>query len=362
MIVSDDDEQHGLMINSFVQNDEEDECGLAKMQKGIDTTLELLNIFNEVTSEDNQSINKELFDSSLQLNDLTEKFVKSCYDTKDEPKSRSSQSLNIHAKSDEACDEIIQVNCNSVLGHLHKTKFGSGSKGKCIVVNGRWMTPNEFESFCGKGNCKDWKRTIKTGGQPLLSLVDNNTLILHAVSCSCAACSNDSSLVGPIRPFMRSRRRKRDEIQAFKKILNLKPTTSNRPRASFNSPQPARNSSAKSKSLKNIEQLEQKQWSLLENAADMLINQAQNLRNLIDQAKNQSILSKQALIADLKSAAIADDDDDFDDEDDENDDEEECINMRITSKISNSLAISNNNNSNCINNNTNNGNNSNNSN
>lgn len=47
MIVSDDDEQHDLMINSYVQkhnNDEEDECGLAKMQKGIDTTLELLNV------------------------------------------------------------------------------------------------------------------------------------------------------------------------------------------------------------------------------------------------------------------------------------------------------------------------------
>lgn len=229
-----------------------------------------------MTSEDNQSINKELFDSSLQLNDLTEKFIKSCYDTKDEPKSRSSHSLNTiqqpggsSSKEDTGCDEVIQVNCNSIVGHLHKKKFGSGSKGKCIVVNGRWMTPNEFESYCGKGNSKDWKRTIKAGGQPLLSLLDTNVLILHAVSCSCAACSNDSSLVGPIRPFMRSRRRKRgdNEIQAFKKILSLKPSGSgsNRSRASFNSPQAPRISSAKSKSLKNIEQLEQKQWSLLEN-------------------------------------------------------------------------------------------------
>lgn len=47
MIVSDEDEQqqHDIMINSYVQNDEgDDECGLAKMQKGIDTTLELLNV------------------------------------------------------------------------------------------------------------------------------------------------------------------------------------------------------------------------------------------------------------------------------------------------------------------------------
>lgn len=200
------------------------------------------------------------------MNDLTEKFTKSCYGTQDEQISRSSQSLNIQPKEDTGTDDVIQVNCNSIVGLLHKKKFGSGSKGKCILVNERWLTPNEFESHCGKGNCKDWKRTIKAGGQPLLSLVDNNTLTLHAVSCSCAACSNDSSLVGPIRPFMRSRRRKRDEIQAFKKILSLKPSNANRSRASYNSPQP-RNNSAKSKSLKNIEQLEQKQWSLLENVS-----------------------------------------------------------------------------------------------
>lgn len=65
------------------------------------------------------------------------------------------------------------------------------------------MTPIEFENYSGKGNCRDWKRTIKVGGQSLVVLMENNILVCHAVSCSCAACNKNESLVGPIRPFMR---------------------------------------------------------------------------------------------------------------------------------------------------------------
>lgn len=67
----------------------------------------------------------------------------------------------------------------------------------------KWMTPIEFESYCGKGNCRDWKRTIKCGGQSLGTLLDSKILVCHAVSCSCAACNKNETLVGPIRPFMR---------------------------------------------------------------------------------------------------------------------------------------------------------------
>jgi hypothetical protein len=147
--------------------------------------------------------------------------------------------------------DILQVNCNSVVAELHKKRFGSGGKGHCIKVlvsiaadenshsennsnqasmlkREKWMTPIEFENFCGKGNCRDWKRTIKVGGQPLLALLDARILICHAVSCSCGICNQNDSLVGPIRPFMKYRRRKPDEIlaqNAFKKFLSLKPPT-----------------------------------------------------------------------------------------------------------------------------------------
>lgn len=138
--------------------------------------------------------------------------------------------------------DSIQVNCNSFIGELYKKKFGSGGKGTCIKVMvdtidpetnenkqvEKWMTPIEFEQFSGKSNCRDWKRTIKVGGQSLVTLMENEILVCHAVSCSCAACNKNESLVGPIRPFMRYRRRKKDEIlaqNAFKKFLSLKPPT-----------------------------------------------------------------------------------------------------------------------------------------
>lgn len=134
-------------------------------------------------------------------------------------------------------EDVIQVNCNSYVAELHKNKFGSGGKGRCIKVvietsDGasvdKWMTPIEFETYCGKGNCRDWKRTLKAGGQQILAILDAGILTCHAVSCSCAVCNQNESLVGPIKPFMRYRRRKKDEIvaqNAFKKFLSLKPPT-----------------------------------------------------------------------------------------------------------------------------------------
>jgi len=143
--------------------------------------------------------------------------------------------------------DIIQVNCNSIIGELHKKKFGSGGKGSCIrlvtdprapvnlevnddikVEAEKWMTPIEFESFCDKGHCRDWKRTIKAGGQSLAVLMEHEVLVCHAISCCCAACNKNESLVGPFIPFTRYRRRKKDEIlaqNAFKKFLSLKPPT-----------------------------------------------------------------------------------------------------------------------------------------
>jgi hypothetical protein len=91
-----------------------------------------------------------------------------------------------------------------------------------------WLTPIEFENYCGKSNCRDWKKTIKVGGQPLLSLLESKILVCHAVSCSCGICNENEHVIGPIIPFIRHRRRKKDETQmvkAYKKFLNLKPPT-----------------------------------------------------------------------------------------------------------------------------------------
>ena len=135
--------------------------------------------------------------------------------------------------------DVIQVNCNAILADLYKKKFGSGSKGSCIRVSGEylpaddhdeeqeeaWMTPIEFEGFCGKGSCRDWKRSIKVGGQPLSKLIDENILICHAISCTCAICNDNEKLTGPIKPFLKAKRRqKSNEIrQAYDKFRSLKP-------------------------------------------------------------------------------------------------------------------------------------------
>lgn len=124
---------------------------------------------------------------------------------------------------------------------MYLKKFGSGKKGKCIQIfidktkesggiekEEKWLTPIEFEAYSGKANCRDWKRTIKAGGQQLMALFDSKILLCHAVSCSCGICTNDSSQCGPVRPFVKYRRRKKDEIQAqnaYKKFLSLKPPT-----------------------------------------------------------------------------------------------------------------------------------------
>lgn len=61
-----------------------------------------------------------------------------------------------------------------------------------------------------------------------MNLIENELLMCHAISCSCAVCNQNTSLVGPIRPMIKYRRRKKDEIlaqNAYKKFLSLKPPT-----------------------------------------------------------------------------------------------------------------------------------------
>jgi hypothetical protein len=136
--------------------------------------------------------------------------------------------------------EYIQVSCASIIGYLYTKKFGSGGKGRCIKViettndnneqnqTEKWLTPIEFEAYCGKGSCRHWQKSIKANGQYLYHLYDNDNpiLIRHAICCSCAVCCDDDKLTGPIRLFHHARRRKKNEIlaeNAYKKFLTLYP-------------------------------------------------------------------------------------------------------------------------------------------
>lgn len=88
---------------------------------------------------------------------------------------------------------ILPICCKNISAELHKERFGSGGRGKCIIYNTTWYTPSEFEAFCGRASSKDWKRSIKFGGRSIQALIDERILTPHATSCVCGACCDDQS-------------------------------------------------------------------------------------------------------------------------------------------------------------------------
>ena len=70
---------------------------------------------------------------------------------------------------------VMQVRCKSVSALLYVAKYESGSKGKCILVNEEWMTPNEFEEKAGS-KAKKYLSSIKCSGRPLRAYVNSGEL------------------------------------------------------------------------------------------------------------------------------------------------------------------------------------------
>ncbi|XP_034233089.1 deformed epidermal autoregulatory factor 1 isoform X2 [Thrips palmi] len=106
---------------------------------------------------------------------------------------------------------ILPVRCKNTNAELHKTKFGSGGRGRCVKLGDQWYTPSEFEAVCGRASSKDWKRSIRFGGRSLLTLIDEGVLTPHATSCTCSACCDDETATGPVRLFTPYKRRRRRE-------------------------------------------------------------------------------------------------------------------------------------------------------
>ncbi|XP_029289273.1 deformed epidermal autoregulatory factor 1 homolog [Cottoperca gobio] len=144
----------------------------------------------------------------------------------------------------------LPVRCRNTSGVLYKTRLGSGGKGRCIRHNQQWFTPTEFEGLAGRASSKDWKRSIRYAGRPLLCLIQERILNPHAASCTCAACCDDLtgcpkdgetlipeniSMTGPVRLFVPYKRRKKDneplvsspkkELPATKNIMLTPGTT-----------------------------------------------------------------------------------------------------------------------------------------
>ncbi|KAE8604580.1 hypothetical protein XENTR_v10014745 [Xenopus tropicalis] len=64
----------------------------------------------------------------------------------------------------------LSVTCGSKVGILHKDKLHGGSN-KCILSNGTWMTPNEFQKHGGCQSYKNWKISIRCEGFYLKDLI-----------------------------------------------------------------------------------------------------------------------------------------------------------------------------------------------
>ena len=90
---------------------------------------------------------------------------------------------------------VLPVRCKNTNAELHKSRFGSGGRGRCIKLGQDWYTPSEFEALCGRASSKDWKRSIRFGGRSLQTLIEEQILRPHATSCTCAACCDDESAV-----------------------------------------------------------------------------------------------------------------------------------------------------------------------
>ncbi|KFM65770.1 Deformed epidermal autoregulatory factor 1-like protein, partial [Stegodyphus mimosarum] len=131
-------------------------------------------------------------------------------------------------------DPVLPVRCRNIRGELHKNRFGSGSRGRSILVDGMWYTPSEFEALCGRGNSKDWKRSIRYAGRTLMCLIEEGILRPHATSCTCGACCEDNvadgdgtpdATSGPVRLFTPYKRRKRQNHPKLKVTTNVNIST-----------------------------------------------------------------------------------------------------------------------------------------
>ncbi|XP_026331941.1 deformed epidermal autoregulatory factor 1 isoform X1 [Hyposmocoma kahamanoa] len=108
---------------------------------------------------------------------------------------------------------ILPIRCKNTSAELHKQKFGSGGRGRCIKYGMEWYTPSEFEALCGRASSKDWKRSIRFGGRSIQALIDEGILTPHATSCTCGACCDDQNAMGPVRLFTPYKRKKRPKVK-----------------------------------------------------------------------------------------------------------------------------------------------------
>jgi len=52
-------------------------------------------------------------------------------------------------------EKIFEIECGSNKATLYQSKLKSGSSGNCVLFEGKWITPNEFQDTSGRKATKD---------------------------------------------------------------------------------------------------------------------------------------------------------------------------------------------------------------
>lgn len=85
-------------------------------------------------------------------------------------------------------EDVLEVSCGDLRAFLYVHKLCQGSKGKSILFNENWITPNEFQKQGGRVSAKDWKRSIRHGAKSLKVLISRGLIKLHQNDCRCDNC------------------------------------------------------------------------------------------------------------------------------------------------------------------------------
>ncbi|CAG9763190.1 unnamed protein product [Ceutorhynchus assimilis] len=168
--------------------------------------------FNVITQDQMQHFKPMLcVDNNGYLADGSGTELKTIVIQQEDVRASSVTPNSIGSWSEAANLPILPVRCKNTSAELHKGRFGSGGRGRCIKLGTTWYTPSEFEALCGRASSKDWKRSIRFGGRSLQTLIDEGIILPHATSCTCAACCDDESATGPVRLFTPYKRKRRKE-------------------------------------------------------------------------------------------------------------------------------------------------------
>jgi len=109
--------------------------------------------------------------------------------------SKDSSSPDIILEDTDSNEQILLVECGSNKAMLYISKLCQGSKGKSILFQNNWLTPNEFQALSGRETAKDWKRSIRHCGKSLKVLMTKKILLAHGVDCSCSCCEQNVTLM-----------------------------------------------------------------------------------------------------------------------------------------------------------------------